>query len=385
MDLYKAILDELKARKLAHVNEIGPFYVSSIGTHKFNLVNQNKKIWTQGGQVINARQHILFVAPPGWGKSIYITLLLKDPSYSILNGTDVPCAFEGSITGTSSLVGTVVKSDEGKVMTKYGLAYEHSNGIVGVEEFSAITNIAKADYAGTLDTDMLLALDSGDLIRRMASKDIRYHTDFTLWGGVQPGRYDLSSGMGRRFLFIVFNPTWSDIIEFRNLRRLMQGYEVNQGKLKILRDQINLRFKEINHNLTGITFTSDFYKEIHRLNVMPYEEVTYEKLALGYWLMKMDRIAGDLVVGLDNEIKRIIQIEHGHRKAVKKGTKENQIIDYVNSLPNKEIKEKELIDQLVEFSMDELEIRELVQKLIGWGKLKRETKVDGFWLKLLRK
>ena len=383
MDLYKAILTELEKRNLAHVRQIAPFFISSIGTHKFNIINQQKNIWTQAGEVINARQHILFVAPPGWYKSTFLKQFLQKPTYSILNGTSVPCVFENSITGTSTFIGTVNPSN-GNI--SYGLAHEHANGIVGFEEFSAITNAAKTEYAGTLGTDLLTALDSGDVARRVAGKEIRYHTDLTVWGGVQPARFDLSSGLGRRFTFIVFNPNYNDVVEARLKRKEMQHFKPNNAYLKILRDQLDLRFKEIATGLTNVIFTAELYKEIHRLNIIPYEEVIYERLGLGYWLMKMDRIGGDLVVGLDTELKRLIELEHSHRKKAKKGTTLAQVLDILRTMPEREMEQQQLEDFLIEFSLNLNEIKEILQNLLYLGQITRYQKATGSWfIKLIKK
>ena len=42
VDLYEAIIGELEARKVAYARKYPPYYVSSLGCHMFNLMNQEK-------------------------------------------------------------------------------------------------------------------------------------------------------------------------------------------------------------------------------------------------------------------------------------------------------------------------------------------------------
>ena len=386
MDLYKAMLQELKRREIAHVEDFAPFYISSIGTHVFNLVNQKKRIWKMAGFPVNARQHVMFVAPAGFGKSLFIGQFLKYPILSILNGTSIDCAFEGSITGEASLIGSVIGIDEqDKPIIKYGLAHEHRNSIVGCEEFSAITAIANKDYAGALDQALLLLLDSGDVLRRLAATDIAYHSDMTLWGGVQPARYDLSSGLGRRLIFMVFHPTQQDLKDFRIALIKMENVKIDQSKMTILHQELDKRFREIQNQLTGVSFTQEFYKLMHQMNIVHYEIPLYQRLALGYWLMKLDRIGGDLVVGLDDELKRIIHLQKTYRRSAKEGTTIGQVIAIIREKKEREIERDELYAILEDLSLNLEQIRDLLTNMVNLKWITVYNKPDGsVWVKLLK-
>ena len=71
------------------------------------------------------------------------------------------------------------------------------------------------------------ALDSGMIRKRLAAGKIEYQTNFTLWTGVQPARYQLSSGLARRFLFLLFIPNFKDIQAFKVNRRLAKNVKTN--------------------------------------------------------------------------------------------------------------------------------------------------------------
>ena len=43
-----------------------PFFIASVGSHHFNIMNTTRHIYTRSGRIVNTRVHIAFVAPPGW-------------------------------------------------------------------------------------------------------------------------------------------------------------------------------------------------------------------------------------------------------------------------------------------------------------------------------
>ncbi len=368
MNLYELIISTLESRKVAYARQFAPFYISSIATHVFNIANQRKHIYMEGGLPSNTRQHILFVTVPGFGKSFILRQFLEGNA-GIVKGTKINTTFENMMT-EAGFVGTVGKDNTGKKTETEGLCKEHSKSIVGIEEFSAITNSMAADYNYGLDTALLTALDSGMVRKRLANGKIEYNTDLTLWAGVQPARYNLSSGLGRRFLFVMFIPTYKDIYEFRIRRRAAKNISVDKDQLHRLHLKMNERFDQISNSLTRVNFNMDFYKELDKLNVIHYEEPIYERLALGYWLMKADSIFGELTIGTDHELVRLMQLEHYYRKEVKKGTQLVQVWAIIKDEGS--IEQDKLIKLLLDFSLDIETSRNIIKELIIGRYIHRE-------------
>jgi len=95
LNLYEEIIKELENRKVAYARQFAPFYISSIATHVFNIANQRKHIYMEGGLPANTRQHILFVTVPGFGKSFILRQFLDGPD-SIVNGSTIQTTFENN-------------------------------------------------------------------------------------------------------------------------------------------------------------------------------------------------------------------------------------------------------------------------------------------------
>jgi len=307
-NVYKMILDEADRRQITYASNYFPYYISSMGCHVFNMNNRKKEIYTEGNIIPNTRLHILMVAFPGFGKTFFLKQFLDDDRYSMLRKTSIKGEFKSGKMTEAGFVGSFAKNAEGVVTEKHGLCHPTKDGesILGVEEFSAVTNSLKQDYNVGLDTAILTALDSGRVGKDMADGNISYHTDLTLWAGVQPARYDLSSGFSRRFIFMTFYPTIKDIELYRDKRRRAKGIKTDYTALKNIRLAIGQRKKEIEENLTHITFSQEFYSHLNTFDHMHYDDELCERLALGYWLMRSEHIQDQLYIRLDDELKRLL-------------------------------------------------------------------------------
>ena len=371
VDLYEAIIGELEARKVAYARKYPPYYVSSLGCHMFNLMNQEKGIYTEAGLKVNTRQHIILVTVPGFGKSFWLRQFLEN-ELSLIYGTKIPCTFESTMS-EAGFVGTAKFDAEGKAHETPGLCRMEGTSIIGIEEFSAITNAVQQTYNAGLDTSMLTALDSGMIRKRLAAGKIEYQTNFTLWTGVQPARYQLSSGLARRFLFLLFIPNFKDIQAFKVNRRLAKNIRANTLNLQKIKTHINHRFDDI-QKMKKLTFSQEFFAYLDKKNIIHYEEPIYERIALGYWLMKKDVLPTELEVKLDNTVRELIDNEVSDRMKIKRGTQLAQVWALVQDAQR--INEVTLKKHLLDFGMEWTEANDLVITLLKMKWIKRETNGD---------
>jgi len=371
-DVYDLIIKEAERRRIAYVKDYFPFYISSIGCHIFNMMNQTKEIYVEGGSVPNTRLHIMYVAFPGFGKSFFLKQFLESERYSIMRGTHIRGTFEGNMS-EAGFSGTI-KSVEGEkepVITE-GLCKQEKNSIVGIEEFSAITNAFKQTYNVGLDTSLLTALDTGNVVKRLGPGKISYHTNLTLWAGVQPARYDLSSGFSRRFIFLTFYPNLNDIQRFRFARRSIKGVNVDATALKTIRLAINEKYQQIYKNLKRVYFGQDFYAELNKMDIMHYDDELFERLAMGYWLMKTPKLQDTLEVRMEPELKRIMNLEYQYRIDVRK-TSPTTIVKRLLS-GQKKIKRERMENMGVSLGLTTAEINLALTNLEVYKYIKKEGK-----------
>jgi hypothetical protein len=359
---FDMIIQELKDRNTADYNKFPPFFISSVGCHYFNLINQQQHLYQRSGVVENTRLNIIMVAPQGQSKSFWLKQFL-DKDNSIVKGTAIKTDFELRMT-EAGYMGTKKFGEHNQIIESEGLCQEEINSIVGIEEFSDLMkSIDKQDYNIGLDNELLTTLDSGDGVKRMAAGTIRFKTNLTMWAATQPGRYNLTSGLGRRFLFIFNIPTEDSIKDLRERRRAAIDVQTNAENLFEIKKALNQRFDEITV-ARSVKFDPSFYDYLNRFNLMAHDEILFEKLALGYTLMKAEKLEPDIVVDMDGKLRQMIKQEWTWRSQIKRGTEDSMVWTYIESAGD--ISKQRCIDVLLDFGMElpaaEKAIRNLVKK-----------------------
>ncbi len=331
-NIFQQIIDEFEARNAADYNKFPPFFISSIGCHYFNMINQQQHILKEAGMTTNTRLHIIMVAPQGQQKSFWLRQFLESDN-SIVKGTAIKTDFELRMT-EPGYIGSKRFGDRNQIIESQGLCEEEKHSIVGIEEFSDLMkSISAQDYNIGLDNELLTTLDSGMAFKRMAAGKIEYQTHLTMWAATQPGRYNLTSGLGRRFLFIFNIPTEQSIDDLRARRRAAINIDVNVSNLFDIKTAMNKRFDEITM-IQKVKFDDVFYSYLDRLRLMHFEESLYEKLALGYTLMSEDKIGSEVIVGMDTTLRKMMKLEWTWRKKIKSGTEDSMVWTYIESADN---------------------------------------------------
>ena len=330
------MLSELEYRGAAYWDVYPRYYIASIGGHLFNVHSLNRQVLFTAGIPYDTRIHLFLVTFPGFGKSFWLFQFLMS-DVGLIGSTRIPTTFEGYMTeagwvGTKKFATQKAKSKEEDmedVNTIYGVASEYATGIVGCEEFAALSNAMQQTYNRQFDTALLTSLDSGFVNKRLAAGSIKYKTSVTLWSGTQPARFDLAGGIGRRLTFMHLIPTDEDIEIMRRARRSGFGKRLNTAKTDAIRSHIDKRKDEVSV-ITDVKMTKSIYDEIDKYKMMPFEEPIYERIALGYSIMK-GNFNGLLEIKMDKDLAAMFKQEYIWRLEIKKGSEQSQILGYIRS------------------------------------------------------
>jgi len=345
---YDMIIQQFKDRNTADYDKFPPFFISSVGAHFFNTLNQHSRIYTEAGMIVNTRLHIIMVAPQGQSKSFWLKQFLEHDN-SIIKGTMIQTDFELRMTEAGYL-GTIKFGDNNQIIETQGLCQEETNSIVGIEEFSDLMkSVTMQDYNIGLENELLTTLDSGMAIKRLAAGKLEYRTNLTLWTATQPARYNLTSGLGRRFLFIFNIPTEESMKVLKKKRREASDVQVDESDMFEIKKRINNTFNELASKVNKINFDKSFYDYMDRLNIIHYEEPLYERLALGYTIMKAESFDSELVISPDNQLKRMMKQEWGWRKKIKQGTEESMVWTLIES--SEDMRHERCLEILMDFGM----------------------------------
>ena len=373
--IYDLILEELSERKVVYYRTFAPFYIISLGAHIMNLRQMTDPILFEHGEPSNTRVHLLFVAPPGYGKSFWLFQFMHH-QMGFLQGTGIDHTFESSMTA-AGFVGTI-KMTDGEPVVIHGAAEELARGIIGIEEFSALTLMMHSQHSQLLDTHLLTALDRGYVMKRLGAGKISYQTGVTVWAGTQPARFDLSSGLGRRFVFMQFVPTIRDQEVLRQARRHGKGVRYNPVRTNLIRQSIRQLIEDV-RKIKDVRYDPSFYKLLDALHLPPYEEPLFERMALGYWLTKFPP-KEQVIIKPTAELEKILRNEKLYRDEIKRGSEFTQVVsillDAGGQLPEVEVKK-----QLIVFGLNWRQATELVQSMIRLGVLRK----DGQTIRLVGK
>lgn len=314
-EMYNEVMEELNDREVYKYETYAPFYICSYAMHVFNLMNQRRKIYWEAKQLPNMRAHLLFVAPPGWMKSHYLSTMGGDKN-AIFRKTGVDMGSESYMT-EAGFVGTF-SSVNGVTIPMEGAAKMYANGVLMIDEFSAITKALQTQHSNQLDNQLLNALDHGNIQKRLGAGKIEYSTRLTLWAGVQPARFDLTSGLGRRLLYMVFIPSKLDNHELIEARHRARNMKPND------REMVRLRRGIKNHNVgmdivERVEFDDSVLRMYEKLGLYSFEGSYFDRLLLG-WELAVNGPQKHIVVGVkDNALMKLVERQKKWRSEISTG------------------------------------------------------------------
>lgn len=303
-----------------------------------------RPLYMMHGDAADMRNHIIFVAPPGAGKTLLIRQFC-DIEAAFLRYTPIRPVMNGSMT-EAGLAGTITKKgDDYKFIP--GEAAVHHMSIFGVEEMHAITGMMEGMHS--LLEQFLMALDSGNVVKRLAGGKIRYKTHLTLMTGSQIGetRLKLDSGIARRFLFIFFSPTpeeW-DIIYAAAFDAI--DIRPNQIRTEIIRTKIeDIVFKL--QEAEELRIDRDQFRVFGKKYGVPHYEINLMiRMAIG-WTIMSQNFGKVINVQLTPEIEEMMLRQVKWRTAVKFGSSVAQIKAILDAMDG-HMKRKDLIDHMVTY------------------------------------
>jgi len=203
------------------------------------------------------------------------------------------------------------------------IAREMCGGFLGFEEFSSMSDASKKDHSMDMKNQLLTSLDNGRVQKAMRSGWVRYTTRYTVWAGTQPARFELDSGLDRRFFIIDIEMT----PEKERAYKIAQHRQANMPKEeRIELANLNIEIKEWIRNRmeqavanppTGILFDDDIMEWIDRPDVRSFEADLFRRLCIGYAMMQPEYRGGEpLIIKLDDTLEAILNQSLAMRRTV---------------------------------------------------------------------
>jgi len=220
----------------------------------------------------------------------------------------------------AGLFGSV--NEDGEIMGR-PIAREMCGGFLGFEEFSSMSDASKKDHSMDMKNQLLTSLDNGRVQKAMRAGWVQYTTRYTCWAGTQPARFELDSGLDRRFFIIDIEMTPEKEREYK-VAQHAQANMTTAERLELA--NLNIEIKEWIRNRmrqavanppTGIIFDDDVAAWIERPDVRSFEANLFRKLCIGYAMMKPEyHGGGPLIIRLDDTLRTILNQSLAMRREV---------------------------------------------------------------------
>tara|TARA_R110000744_G_scaffold377287_1_gene492152 strand:+ start:26 stop:1024 length:999 start_codon:yes stop_codon:yes gene_type:complete len=307
-----------------------PIFICSIGAHIFNALNKcsrcdfdpdsplvdedtdftipncplrhnNVPFHTPMSSLPDTRIHLMLRGPKGSGKSILIMMFLAEGTGLIHSanadmGHGMKTMLGPNSVTEAGMFGSV--DEEGNIMGR-PLARELCGGFLGFEEFSSMSDASKKDHSMDMKNQLLTSLDNGRVQKALRAGWVSYTTRYTVWAGTQPARFELDSGLDRRFFIIDIEMTPEKELLFKKAQHKQSNMTVEERTyLATLSIEIKQWIRErmmaaVSNPPTGILFDDDIGDWINRPDIRSFEADLFRRLAIGYHMMQPDYRVGN--------------------------------------------------------------------------------------------
>ena len=352
LDIFSEMQKYAAGNHFVEVDDKLPVFLCSVGAHIFNALNKcsrcdfdpdspftedgdfviascplrhnNMPFYTPMSQLPDTRIHIMLRGAKGSGKSILILMFLAEGT-GMLYSPDAKYG-EGyrTMMGPNSVTeaGMFGSVDEDGNLTGRPLARELCGGFLGFEEFSSMSDASKKDHSMDMKNQLLTSLDNGRVQKAMRAGWVQYTTRYTVWAGTQPARFELDSGLDRRFFIIDIEMTPEKELAFKRAQHRQSNMTIDErtalaNKAIELKAWFKTRMKQAVANPpTGVIFDDDFGSWVERDDVRSFEADLFRRLAIGYHMMQPDWKGGPLLITVDDRLRKILELTLKMRRRV---------------------------------------------------------------------
>lgn len=326
-----------------------PIFVCSIGAHLFNTSNKCSMcdfdpndpdatftidlcplrhdrfpFYTPMSHVPDTRIHILMEGEKGSGKNALIDLFLAPGTGLLYSSRSHEGIGFNTMMGPNSITeagmfGSV--NEDGEVIGR-PLARELCGGFLAFEEMSSLWISNKKDHSTDMVNGLLTSTDSGRVNKAMRNGWVRYATRYTVWGGTQPARLELESGLDRRFFIIQIAMSKEKELAYKRAQAA-QARMTNEERARLADEALAIkawfiqRMDDVMQRpISGVIFPDELNDWIEKPEVRNFEADLFRRLAIGYAMMCDEWEGGVLFVEWTDDLHFILESSLSMRRNV---------------------------------------------------------------------
>ena len=339
MNIINAITEFALDNHYVDIEDKVPIFVCSIGAHLFNTANKCSRcdfdpadpeanftidmcplrhnrmpFFTPMSHIPDTRIHILMEGEKGSGKNALIDLFLAEGTGLLYSAQAHQGIGLNTMLGPNSITeagmfGSV--NEDGEVVGR-PLARELCGGILAFEEMSSLWISNRNDHSTDMVNGLLTSTDSGRVQKVMRNGWVRYNTRYTVWGGTQPARLELESGLDRRFFIIQIGMSKEKELAYKKAQSAQARMKSDERadlarRAMLIKDWLIQRQQDVmSKPLTGVIFDDEIDQWIQQPAVRNFESDLFRRLAIGFSMMQSQWLGGVLHVKWSDKLEQLL-------------------------------------------------------------------------------
>jgi len=339
MNIINAVTEFALDNHYVDVEDKIPIFICSIGAHLFNTANKCARcdfdpadpeahftidlcplrhnrppFFTPMSHLPDTRIHILMEGEKGSGKNALIDLFIAEGTGLLYSSQAHAGIGLNTLMGPASITeaGMFGSVDEDGVIVGRPLAREMCGGILAFEEISSLWISNKKDHSTDMVNGLLTTTDSGRFRKVMRNGWVSYNTRYTIWGGTQPARLELESGLDRRFFIIQIGMSKEKELAYKKAQsaqaRMKSDERASLASQAIsIKEWFLKRQREVMEKpITGVVFDDELDDWIQQPAVRNFESDLFRRLAIGYAMMQRQWHGGILHVAWSEKLEQLL-------------------------------------------------------------------------------
>ena len=339
MNIINAVTEFALDNHYVDVEDKIPIFICSIGAHLFNTANKcsmcdfdpadpeahftidmcplrhnRMPFYTPMSHIPDTRIHILMEGEKGSGKNALIDLFLAEGTGLLYSSQAHAGVGLNTMMGPASITeaGMFGSVDEDGIIVGRPLAREMCGGILAFEEISSLWISNKKDHSTDMVNGLLTTTDSGRFRKVMRNGWVSYNTRYTIWGGTQPARLELESGLDRRFFIIQIGMSKEKELAYKQAQSAQARMKSDEraslaGQAIAIKDWFLKRQQDVmKHPITGVIFDDELDQWIQQPAVRNFESDLFRRLAIGFAMMQRQWHGGVLHVAWSDKLEKLL-------------------------------------------------------------------------------
>lgn len=288
----------------------------------------------------------------------------------------LPWRQEGFITEA----GLVCKEGaDGEIV--WGAAHEMRDGFVVFNEITHLFTASKTQHSGALLDQVMEALSERNIGRTLGNIEVRYDTNMTMWGAVQPKRFDSREGLARRCAFLTrrFVPGDIDSLKQDRFNSKMNPNEqrmINMAEVRQLRKEIHSIWRDALIEQPPV-WDETMLRYIHEHAFNQLDTAMIEKSVVGFAYLNQQ--PGTKVLKIDNSFlhRRLVDlVSDGYRQAQEGG----EVSLMMSSIGKNEVSYSDLWNIFRNYGYQLDNFNELVLHCVKMRVLQKKKNTIGNWV-----